>query len=81
MERAIAKAKTPWLVLERESMDEVTDRARTLFPALGHCAFGVHPDARTGLEVNRFRRLTVFGKWHMDLPDQRVFVTREMMGL
>lgn len=68
-------------IIRSQPMGEIIEQGRTLFRALGPCPMWGEKDTRTGIVCDVRRSATVFSRWQFTLPNKRVLVTREMMGL
>jgi len=64
---------------ETESDAHAMRQARTVLPALRHCAF--RPGQEQAAEyVSRLRRRAIiFGRWSVPLPGIRIRITEEML--
>jgi hypothetical protein len=62
-----------------QSVAEVLPGARLVFSALAPCPLYGETDERPGMEVQLTRRATVFSRWHIQLPQKRVFVPRALL--
>ncbi len=66
--------------IQTQAVGDVIESGRRLFSALSHCSF-TEEDTRPGIQMSLTRRMTVFNRWTVDLPDKHVLVTKEMMGI
>lgn len=67
-------------IVRTQSIEDILPSARVMFRALGHCSL-CEDDSRTGIQDQLKRRMTLFTRWSIDLPDKKIFLTRSTLGI